>query len=82
VPECEWGDRLINQLCAFTGQDGKVDDMVDVCSLMGRGVDAMQNALQEPANDRPPLVPFTEPWHAARDRQDAESQREAEDYYR
>lgn len=82
VPECEWGDRLINQLCAFTGQDGKVDDMVDVCSLMGRGVDAMQNALQEPANDRPPLVPFTEPWHAARDKQDAESQREAEDYYR
>ena len=39
IPECDWGDRLINQLCAFNGQDGRVDDMVDVCSLFGRGID-------------------------------------------
>lgn len=39
IPRCEWGDRLVNQLCAFNGQDGRTDDMVDVCSLLGRGID-------------------------------------------
>ena len=39
IPNCEWGDRLVNQLCAFNGQDGRTDDMVDVCSLLGRGID-------------------------------------------
>jgi hypothetical protein len=39
IPNNEWGDRLVNQLCAFNGQDGRTDDMVDVCSLLGRGVD-------------------------------------------
>lgn len=39
IPKCEWGDRLVNQLCAFNGQDGRTDDMVDVCSLLGRGID-------------------------------------------
>lgn len=36
-----WVSRLVNQLCAFTGEDGRVDDMVDVCSLLGRGLDKM-----------------------------------------
>lgn len=40
----EWVERCINQLCAFTGQDGKTDDMVDVCSLLARGLDHMMNA--------------------------------------
>lgn len=39
-----WAVRLLNQLCAFTGQDGRTDDMVDVCSLVGRGLDEMVNA--------------------------------------
>lgn len=65
VPDCEWGDRLINQLCAFTGQDGKVDDMVDVCSLFGRGVDEMRNALPDPEKEKPPPEPFTDPWYKA-----------------
>jgi len=82
VPDCEWGDRLINQLCAFTGQDGKVDDMVDVCSLFGRGVDAMRNALPPDDEKKAPLTPFTEAWFNARDREDAESVAEREDYYK
>lgn len=81
VPNCEWGDRLINQLCAFTGQDGKTDDMVDVCSLFGRGVDSMRNALPPDDDKKAPLTPFTEAWFNARDREDAESVAEREEYY-
>lgn len=39
-----WAIRLLNQLCAFNGQDGRQDDAVDVCSLVGRGLDSMTNA--------------------------------------
>jgi hypothetical protein len=35
---------LLNQLCSFTGEDGRPDDAVDVCSLIGRGLDHMHNA--------------------------------------
>lgn len=77
VPECEWGDRLINQLCAFTGQDGKTDDMVDVCSLFGRGVDVMRNALPPPEKAKPAPAPFTDPWYAAIGKEDDKT-----DYYR
>lgn len=68
VPECEWGDRLINQLCAFTGQDGKTDDMVDVCSLFGRGVDEMVDALPEVAPEERGVKPFTVQWLKSGDR--------------
>lgn len=68
VPECDWGDRLINQLCAFTGQDGKVDDMVDVCSLFGRGVDEMHDALPEMTPDQRGVKPFTAAWLNSGDR--------------
>jgi len=39
-----WAIRLLNQLCAFNGEDGRQDDAVDVCSLIGRGLDSMANA--------------------------------------
>lgn len=45
-----WAIRLLNQLCAFSGQDGKQDDAVDVCSLIGRGLDFMHNAAAPIAN--------------------------------
>lgn len=38
-----WAVRLLNQLCAFNGEDGRQDDAVDVCSLIGRGLDEMAN---------------------------------------
>lgn len=50
-----WAVRLLNQLCSFTGQDGRTDDMVDVCSLVGRGLDEMVNAaapISEPNDKR------------------------------
>jgi hypothetical protein len=68
VPECDWGDRLVNQLCAFTGQDGKVDDMVDVCSLFGRGVDEMADALPELTPEHRGVKPFTVKWLTSGDK--------------
>lgn len=44
LPRTPWAMRLLNQLCAFNGEDGRTDDMVDVCSLIGRGLDEMANA--------------------------------------
>lgn len=68
IPEGEWGDRLINQLCAFSGQDGRRDDMVDVCSLLARGLDQMTNARPEPVRARPEAPRFgTEAWMNARE---------------
>lgn len=49
-----WAIRLLNQLCAFNGQDGRQDDMVDVCSLMGRGLDEMANAGRPAGQALPP----------------------------
>jgi len=54
-----WAERLVNQLCAFTGEKGKVDDGVDVCSLFARGLDATQNATHPAPETRKPFVPFT-----------------------
>lgn len=74
-----WASRLLDQLCSFPF--ARYDDAVDVCGIFGRALDSMQNAHPDPQK-KAPLVPFTEAWHAARDRQDMESRQEAEDYYR
>lgn len=47
-----WAIRLLNQLCAFNGDDGRTDDMVDVCSLIGRGLDEMTNASNPAPSQR------------------------------
>jgi predicted phage terminase large subunit-like protein len=47
-----WATRLLNQLCAFNGEEGRPDDAVDVCSLVGRGLDFMANA-SKPAAPNP-----------------------------
>lgn len=82
IPNTEWGDRLINQLCAFDGQDGHVDDMVDVCSLLARGLDSMVNASPAPAPKPEPPKPFTEAFWQARERMDKASEEEKQRYYR
>lgn len=80
--DLEWSDRLVNQLCAFTGEPGKTDDMVDVCSLFARGLDLTQDALPEPQVDEKPVIPFTRRWIEGLDRQSAHEQAEKERYYR
>jgi predicted phage terminase large subunit-like protein len=56
----KWTDHVIDQLCKFPG--GKHDDAVDVCGLLGRGIDKMHNASLPSAPRRDILVPFTEKW--------------------
>lgn len=65
IPDCEWGDRLINQLCAFSGQDGRTDDMVDVCSLLGRGIDLTWAANPPPPPKPDPAEILTQPLRVA-----------------
>jgi len=68
VPNTDWGDRLINQLCAFNGRDGRVDDMVDVCSLLGRGIDMLSDAQPEVKPEDRGVKPFTAKWLYSSDR--------------
>lgn len=42
-----WVVRLVNQLCEFSGSNNDTDDMVDVCSLLARGLKKMSNAASE-----------------------------------
>lgn len=53
LPRKPWATRLINQLCAFNGEDGRQDDAVDVCSLIARGLDYMANAGRPQGNNKP-----------------------------
>ncbi len=77
-----WAERLINQLCAFTGEAGRVDDGVDVCSLLARGLDQMGNAaLPEAAKPTGP-APFTEQWMNHFEREDAADAAKRESFYR
>ena len=77
-----WATRLLNQLCAFNGQDGRPDDAVDVCSLIGRGLDEMHDAIPAAPPKPEPPAPFTAPWFEARDAMDRASDSERERYYR
>lgn len=75
LPEGEpWAHRLIEQLCAFTGEDGKTDDMVDVCSILARGLGEMSTAPTPKPQRRKVVVPFTEEHVFATDEQDDHDQ--------
>jgi len=82
IPNTEWGERLINQLCSFTGQDGRRDDMVDVCSLVARGIDQMAQAQPPSPPAPPPPEPFTDAWFAQRDGAHSRTDAERARYYR
>lgn len=67
VPNTPWGDRLIDLLCSFP--TAKHDDGPDVCGLLGRMIDKMQDSEPPPVDRREPdLIPFTEAWLEWRDR--------------
>jgi len=74
-----WVTRLLDQLCSFPF--ARYDDAVDVCGNLGRGLELVFNARATGSDKRPTLIPFTEAWFNARDREDAESVAEREDYY-
>lgn len=82
LPRTEWATRLVNQLCGFTGQPGRTDDMVDVCSLLARGLDHMRNARPIVPEDRKSVVPFTRAWFEEQDKHDAYEAEEKRRFYR
>lgn len=83
IPNTPWGDRLIEQLCAFNGQDGRTDDMVDACSKFAQGLDDVIGAAKAPDDDKPKgPAPFTGDWLERLDHADAEQQARQERYYR
>lgn len=77
----DWVTRLVNQLCAFNGDPKNVDDMVDVCSLLARGLDVMSNAEQKPDDSEEKVrnEPFRRRHIEGRTRRDAEFEREKSD---
>jgi len=76
-----WAERLVNQLCAFNGEDGRVDDGVDVCSLAARGLDTMMNARPAPKPKAVPK-PGTIDYLDYLDRQKAGESARAASYYK
>lgn len=62
LPRKPWATRLLNQLCSFTGEDGRQDDAVDVCSLIGRGLDDIHNARPDTRKEKKVIKPFTREW--------------------
>lgn len=90
IPNTEWGDRLINQLCAFNGRDGRVDDMVDVLSKFAQGLDEVV-AAQKPVSkakhtqdDKKPNspAPFTDAYYREREQREQRDEAEQARYYR
>lgn len=63
-----WVDHVIDQLVKFPA--GKHDDAVDVCGLLGRGVDQMMDAHVPVDEPKPVLLPFTEAWLTFNDKPD------------
>ena len=74
-----WAERLVNQLCAFNGKDGRTDDMVDVCSLYARGLDHALNARPDPVAAKRPQ-PGTMDWFDYLDRQKSGESAHAAEY--
>lgn len=77
-----WAQRLLNQLCAFTGEEGKVDDGVDVCSLLARGLDVMSNARSPAKSTRKVIIPFTRSHFEGKDPDDEDRNERQRNVYR
>lgn len=60
IPNCPWGERLIDLLVGFPA--AAHDDGPDVCGLLGRGIDQMTNAVEPKVTSRPQLIPFSAKW--------------------
>jgi len=66
LPNVPWAHRLVAQIKAFPVVAH--DDGVDVCSLLGRAVDKMAWAYEEPAPEDFDLKPFSVEWLEYRDK--------------
>ena len=77
-----WAKRLLEQLCAFNGDDGRVDDMVDVCSLIGRALDDMADPMPERTETRETIIPFSRAHIEGMDREQRWLDEQKSRYYR
>lgn len=75
-----WAKRLVDQLVNFPKV--RFDDGVDVCGLLGRGIDTMLPAVRPTVNRRTPPEPYTEPWMDEFDREDRISEAQRDNFYR
>jgi len=81
-PKTEWADRVINQLCGFTGEPGRQDDAVDVCSLLARGLEHIHKAQPTPKAKTEPVKPFTQAWFDKKAGMDSDADERKARYYR
>jgi predicted phage terminase large subunit-like protein len=81
-PKTQWADRVIDQLCRFTGEAGKIDDAVDVCSLIGRALDEMHNASKPDKPAKEPAKVFTQEWFDKLYKQDEDSRQREEAHFK
>lgn len=62
-PRAAWADRVINQLCSFTGSNQEEDDCVDTMAHIGMGLDQMSGAIKPgPEGTAGSLKPFSQAW--------------------
>lgn len=56
----KWTDHVLDQLVKFPA--GRFDDAADVCGLIGRGIDKMNDAFVPVAERKLDLIPFSASW--------------------
>jgi predicted phage terminase large subunit-like protein len=78
LPYTTWADELIEQLCAFPA--GRYDDKVDVCSLIGRGLDMIRGRPRPSVTKRKPIIPFTRAHFEMKTDDDERSERQRSVY--
>ena len=79
VVNSEWGDALIDQLCAFPG--GRFDDKVDMCGMIGRALDKVRGKRDAVPAKKDEIVPFTRRHLEAQTWEDEEAARRRREYY-
>jgi len=75
VRDSRWGDKLIDELVAFSA--GKHDDQVDACSLVGLGLDMILDAERPPEQRKRGVVFGSREWLEHEERE-AERMRRAQ----
>jgi len=76
-----WVTWLVDQLMAFHGLGGQVDDGTDACSILARGLDEMAAGDQPKQESATPPEPFTDAWYKAREAMRHGDDRENAEFY-
>ena len=79
LPNTAWADELIDQLCAFPA--GRYDDKVDVCGLIGRGLDQLFGKPEHEKENANDIIPFTRSHFEAAEYERQRQEKERKAYY-